>query len=234
MTRDEYLLCRILVADTGRVAPAEGVEFYRAAGLSEEQLDDYVRAFGFFGRFVTPLPESYRRLTDGHHVSTGNTRWEVVTGSGHSPRHASFFDAERNLLIAGDQVLPTISPNVGVWPTEPLANPLAEWLDSLKKIKSRVPEDVLVLPSHGKPFRGAHDRLDALIEEHETRLERLLECCRTPVRVVDTFSTIFKSEIKNNNRIMAVGESMSHLNYLIDRGDVAVELKDGVKWFLQV
>ena len=58
----------------------------------------------------------------------------------------------KKLLIAGDQLLPTITSNVGVFPTEPYANPLEDWLDSCKKLKNIVSEDALVLPSHGRPF----------------------------------------------------------------------------------
>ena len=182
MARDEYLLCRVLVADTGKPAPPEGVSFYRAAGFGPEELDHYTENFGAFGRVVSPLPESYRRLRDGLELTIGETRWQVIVGRGHSPEHACLYDPHRRLLISGDQILPTISSNVSVWPTEPTANPLDLWFASLARLRAELPADVLVLPAHGQPFRGAHTRLEQLAAEHEEGLARLRELCRDPRR----------------------------------------------------
>ena len=231
ITRDEYMLCRILVGDTGKPAPEEGIRFYRSAGFDDHAIGRYKKAFGMYGRYVTPMPESFKRLKDGDTIALGEAEWRVITGGGHSPEHASLYDAERNILISGDQLLPTISSIVGVWPTEPRANPLAEWFKGLRNLRKQVPEDVLVLPAHGRPFRGAHQRIDALITEHEDRLTALHEACREPQRVVDTFGKLFKSEINDGNRIMATGEALSHMHYLIANGDMAFETKDEVTWY---
>ena len=232
MAREEYLLCRILVADTGSIAPTEGIRFYRAAGFPEEALERYMQMFGFFGKYVAPLPETYRRLIDGEKMVFAGHEWEVVVGRGHSLEHACLFDAERNLFISGDQLLPTISSNVSVYPTEPLANPLRDWLDSLQQLKERLPEDVLVLPAHGKPFRGAHGRLDELIKEHTDGLDALHALCAEPRRAVDVFPALFKGRISDSNMIMATGESISHLNYLVAAGEIKVDSdNDGVLWY---
>ncbi len=232
MTRDEYMLCRILVADTGRSAPDEGVRFYAGAGFSSEQLAHYRKSFGMFGKFVHPLPESYKRMSDGDALSFGGSLWEIIIGNGHSPEHACLYDADRNILIAGDQLLPTISPNVSVWPTEPLANPLKDWFASLEKLKSRLPADVLVLPAHGKPFRGAHYRLEQLAKDHTDRLDSLLQICKEPMRVVDVFPSLYKATINDGNRIMATGEAVSHLNYLCESGVMSAETdSDHVTWY---
>ena len=232
MTRDEYLLARILVADTGRPAPEEGDRFYRGAGFEEDQMDFYHRMFGMFGKYVHELPESYHRMREGDTIVIGERDWEVIVGRGHSPEHACLFSAESNLLISGDQLLPTISSNVSVFPTEPEANPLRDWLESLQLLKDRTPEDVLVLPAHGKPFRGAHHRLDALIAEHLDGLQKLENICQEPRRVVDTFPALFKSKIDNRNLIMATGESIAHLNYLLQQERITVSRDDdGVNWY---
>jgi glyoxylase-like metal-dependent hydrolase (beta-lactamase superfamily II) len=232
MTRDEYLLCRVLVADTGRAAPEEGVNFYHAAGFPPAALHRYQEMFGMFGKYVAEMPESYKRLKEGDRLDFAGNTWEVLVGRGHSPEHACFFDADRNLFVAGDQLLPTISSNVSVYPTEPKADPLRDWLESLRMLKTRLPEDVLVFPAHGKPFRGAHGRLDALVQEHLDGLDALLELCTQPRRALDTFPALFKSEISGSNLILATGESIAHLNYLVEEGELAVEPDgDGVNWY---
>ncbi|NNF40451.1 MAG: MBL fold metallo-hydrolase [Woeseiaceae bacterium] len=223
MTRDEYMLCRILIADTGRSAPEEGVRFYASAGFSAADIASYKSRFGLFGKFVHDLPEAYKRMSDGDVLAFGESRWEVLVGNGHSPEHACLYDAEQNIFIAGDQLLPAISSNISVWPTEPLANPLKDWFDSLSKLRERLPEDVLVLPAHGKPFRGAHARLQQLRRDHEERLSCLLDTCTEPMRVVDLFSSLYKTTIDDGNRIMATGEAIAHLNYLCDKGDMLAE-----------
>ena len=235
MTREEYLLCRVLTADTGRHAPEAGVDFYRAAGFPEHALDRYQKMFGMFGKFVAELPETYTRLRDRERLDIGGRCWEVIVGRGHSPEHACLACHEDGLLISGDQLLPTISSNVSVFPTEPLADPLAEWLTSLKALKARVAEDVVVLPAHGRPFRGAHERLDELVREHESGLRALLRRLDEPRRAVDVFPALFKSPIKDGNLIMATGESVAHLNYLINQGAATRERDDdGVHWYRAV
>jgi glyoxylase-like metal-dependent hydrolase (beta-lactamase superfamily II) len=232
MTREEYLLCRVLVADTGKPAPPEGVRFYRAAGFDAGALDRYVENFGMFGRVVAPLPESYRRLQEGDLLQIGEHTWEIVVGRGHSPEHACLLCRELRLVIAGDQLLPTISSNVSVYPTEPAANPLSYWFESLHRLRAILPPDLLVLPAHGNPFTGAHRRLEELIDEHETGLARLRELGREPRRAVDVFPALFKARINDRNLIMAAGEAVSHLNYLLERGEFEVSQDtSGVNWY---
>ncbi|MCW8926175.1 MAG: MBL fold metallo-hydrolase [Xanthomonadales bacterium] len=232
MTREEYLLCRILVADTGQPAPEEGKRFYRAAGFSERQLSRYTKHFGSFGQVVSDLPQAYFRLHDGMELDIGTNRWRVIIGNGHSLEHACLYCEELNVLISGDQVLPTISSNVGVWPTEPGASPLADWFASLRHLMQVLPDDVLVLPSHGKPFRGVKHRLNELIAEHEDCLEKLRELCREPRRAVDIFPVLFKGEVNEDNLIMAVSEAIAHLNYLLHEGEISVDTNgDGVHWY---
>ena len=136
------------------------------------------------------------------------------------------------MLISGDQILPTISSNVSVYPTEPAANPLAFWLESLHRLKQDLPEDILVLPAHGKPFRGAHIRLDELILEHQTGLDKLRDLCTEPKRALDVFPALFRSRITDNNLIMATGEAIAHLHYLWYRDELTIDSDDqGVKWY---
>lgn len=232
MTRDEYLLCRLLVSDTGLPAPHEGRRFYQSAGFSKQNMDRYVDMFGSFGKVVAPLPQSYHRLHEQRPLKIGSQQWEVITGHGHSPEHACLYCPALNVLISGDQILPTISSNVSVFPTEPTANPLAGWFESLHRLKGILPDDVLVLPAHGKPFRGVKGRLDALIEEHESGLENLRELCRVPKRAVDVFPALFKSDITDNNLIMATGEAIAHLSYLFYQGEMEFDKDaEGTRWY---
>ena len=223
MSRSDYLMCRMLVSDTGREAPEEGKSLYKSAGFTEDQLDSYTERFGGFGSVISKIPDSYNRLKDFDKITIGNLEWEIVVGSGHCPEHICLYNKELKLFISGDQVLPKITSNVSVFPTEPHSNPLEDWLESCRYIKERVPNDVLVLPSHNEPFRGLHERLDHLISGHEKSLSRLVDFCKEPKRAVDVFSVLFKRKITRDVLLMATGESIAHLNCLKARGLIISE-----------
>jgi glyoxylase-like metal-dependent hydrolase (beta-lactamase superfamily II) len=232
MTRLEYLQCRMLSADTGREAPQDAIDFYRAAGWDDEALDNYKAKFGGFGKAIYQLPDSFHRIQDGDEIQIGEHLWRVVVGSGHSPEHACLYCPELKLLISGDQVLPRISSNVSVFPTEPDGDPLTDWLVSLERIKRLVPDDVLVLPAHNDPFIGLHARLDHLIRGHERGLDRLEKLLAEPKRAIDVFGALFARKIGPDLLGMATGESLAHLNCLLGRGRAVAETDaDGVVWW---
>jgi glyoxylase-like metal-dependent hydrolase (beta-lactamase superfamily II) len=235
ITRLEYLMCRVMAADTGREAPGEGLAFYRAAGWDQEALDTYKARFGGFGRNLHALPDSYRRIVDGEEIEIGGRPWRVVVGSGHSPEHACLHSPDLKVMISGDQVLPRISSNVSVFPTEPDGDPLADWLTSLAAIKLRIDDEALVLPSHNDPFFGLHARLDHLIGGHLRSLRRLKGLLAERRRVVDVFGVLFKRTISPELLGMATGEAVAHLNYLMHRGEARRTPDDrGVNWYQAV
>ena len=232
ITRTEFLMCRNLVSDTGHEAPNEALRFYRAAGFPEDILESYRTRFGGFGHGVYKLPSSYHRIVEGEAIAIGANKWQVVGGNGHSPEHACLWCPELNVFISGDQILPKISSNVSVHPTEPEANSLQDWLDSCAKLKTIVPDDALVLPAHNEPFRKAPLRLQALIDDHEDGLEKLYALCAEPKRAVDVFPALFRSRITQGVFGMATGESLAHLNCLRARGRMRRTAdKDGIDWY---
>jgi len=223
----------MLIADTGREAPEAGTAFYRESGWTEDQIETYKSRFGGFGRGVSRLPDAYRRLEDGDGFEMAGRKWQVITGHGHSPEHSCLFCPELNVVISGDQLLPRISSNVSVFPTEPNANPLQDWLESCEKLKDELPDDVLVLPAHNEPFTGAHVRLDHLIKGHGIALKRLKQRLeQEPRRVVDIFPAIFGRRIGDDVISMATGEAVAHLNYLLADGDAnRLVDADGIAWY---
>jgi glyoxylase-like metal-dependent hydrolase (beta-lactamase superfamily II) len=235
ITRLEFVTCRSLVADTGREAPRDGLVFFKAAGWEDEAIENYRVRFGDFGRVMQALPDSFHRLTDGDEIPIGEHVWRVVVGSGHSPEHACLYCPDLKLMISGDQVLPRISSNVSVFPTEPDGDPLRDWLSSLARIKARVPDEALVLPAHNDPFYGLHARLDHLIAGHERGLARLRQLIAEPKRAVDVFPVLFRRTIDSSVLGMATGESLAHLNCLIGRGQAVRERdENGVDWYRAV
>jgi glyoxylase-like metal-dependent hydrolase (beta-lactamase superfamily II) len=235
MTREEFLMCRAMAADTGRDAPEVAIRFYRSAGFDEAQLEAYRSVFGNFGRFIHPLPDSYRRLVDGETLRIDDRYWEVVVGGGHSPEHAALYCPALKLMISGDQVLPKISSNISVFPTEPEGDPLREWLNSCAGLRERLPDDLLVLPAHETPFYGLHVRLTQLIEGHERGLDALYDHLAEPRRAVECYAPLFDTRIGPDNSLFAIGETLAHLNCLLGRRRIARERGgDGVQRYRQL
>ncbi|MFN3228667.1 MAG: MBL fold metallo-hydrolase [Asticcacaulis sp.] len=235
MSRSEYLTARMLMGQTGASVPDAHAAFYQAAGWSEAQLSAWRQGYGQFSRGVAPLPDQYHRLQDGQGLTIGQGAWTVITGGGHSPEHVCLYRASDGLLIGGDQVLPHISSNVSLWPTEPEADPLGEWLDSLMRLPERVADTALVLPSHGLPFVGLKARSEALIRGHHRRLARIWSAIETPARATDTFEAVFRRTIRDGELSLATGEVLAHLQYLVKQG-LALACRDGsgVSWWSRV
>ncbi len=235
MSREEFLMCRAMASDTGREAPDVALRFYQRAGYNEEQLERYRKKFGNFGRAISPLPDSFIRLTDRETITIGDRYWQVIVGRGHSPEHACLYCPGLKLLISGDQVLPRITPNVSVFPTEPEGDPLNEWMGTNARIRDLLPDDLLVLPAHEAPFYGLHVRLSQVIEGHKRDLAKLFAHLEEPRRAVDCFPALFNREIGEGSLGFATGETMAHLNCLIARRQVSRELDDdGVYWYRQI
>jgi glyoxylase-like metal-dependent hydrolase (beta-lactamase superfamily II) len=122
-------------------------------------------------------------------------------------------------MIAGDMVLPRISTNVSVRPVEPEGNPLARFLESLSRF-SALPQDTLVLPSHGLPFRGMHARLEQLQQHHAERLGELRAACAESRCARELVPVLFRRPLDDRGWYFAMGECIAHLNFLMHAGQV--------------
>jgi glyoxylase-like metal-dependent hydrolase (beta-lactamase superfamily II) len=175
------------------------------------------------------VPHRFNRLSDGTEMTIGGHRWRVIVGRGHAPEHACFYSDDLDILIAGDQVLPKISPNVSLWPQEPDADPLALFLASLEKIKGAVPASALVLPSHGLPFHGLHTRIDQLTSHHAARLAELEAACAEPRTCAEIVPVLFRRKLDAHQIGFAIGETLAHLQYLVNKDRMSrAERADGV------
>jgi glyoxylase-like metal-dependent hydrolase (beta-lactamase superfamily II) len=217
ITRTEYLLARVLTLDTADAPPDAVVDFYRRAGWPDEAVERLkTTSWGRFSRAVSRLPSGFRRMADGDVLHIGGRDWRVVVGRGHAPEHACLVSND-GLMISGDQVLPRITSNVSVYPTEPEADPLGDWLDSIEALR-RLDADLFVLPAHNEPFRGLHVRLDQLADDHARKLSGLQAFLSEPRTAFECFKVMFGRAIGPNDIMMATGETIAHLHYLERRG----------------
>jgi glyoxylase-like metal-dependent hydrolase (beta-lactamase superfamily II) len=147
MSYGEYYTLRTLATEQISELPWQHVEFFRQCGFPEMGLEEIKSILRFSSRLVSPPPAAFHRLRDGATLTIGHRRWQLLRGEGHVAEHMLLHCAEDGLLIAGDQLLPRITSNLSVMPSEPQANLLADWLASLERL-SKLPPDTLILPAH--------------------------------------------------------------------------------------
>ena len=191
------------------------LDYYKKCGYDKESLQHFIERIEYRKSLVSKLNKSFKHIKDQEMLNLSDGEWKIIVAKGHSPEHACLYSEKKNIFICGDILLPRITPNVSVNPANPDSNPLRDWLESLEKIKQSIPHDVLVLPSHGYPYQGAHRRIEAIVNNHHEKLERIYQYIDEPKSVTELFPVLFDSKINQHTLVLAVGETMSHLNYLV-------------------
>ncbi|TFW07123.1 MBL fold metallo-hydrolase [Oxalobacteraceae bacterium OM1] len=214
MSTGEYGFARMMSAALPGVDGTAMLPHFRRHGLTDPvMLEKLEGRRSYYPTLVPAVPASYHRLQDGQAFRIGEHEWRVVTGFGHSPEHVALHCGALGLLISGDMVLPRISTNVSVFAIEPEANPVQLYLDSLRKFAD-LPADTLVLPSHGKPFRGLHTRIQQLNDHHRDRLAEVVAACGTPQSAADIVPVMFRRPLDAHQLTFALGEALAHLHKL--------------------
>ena len=213
MTAGEYLTAHAVFHEMGGHGTAPMLSQFRAHGLDQTRLAALEKRANSYARGVPSLPQTYFRMFDGDRVTIGEKLWQIRVGYGHSPEHASLYCADAGVLISGDMLLPKISTNISVFAVTPGADSLAQYLDSLDRYRE-LPDETLVLPSHGQPFVGIHNRVAAQHAHHEERLRVLEDACAEPRSAADLLATLFPRELDTHQVMFAMGEAIAHLNRL--------------------
>lgn len=232
MTRVAWLTARMLTLDEQDRPNAETLAFWRSAGMDPDILAARAAERPFnFADICTPMPLGFTRLSHGAAIRIGGRRWTIRFGQGHAPDHATFWCDDDALVIGGDQLLATISPNLGVYATEPDADPVGEWLDSCRALAPHARDGQLVLPGHKLPYRGLPDRMRQLIENHHGALARLRDhLALEPRTAAECFQPLFGREIDGSAYGLALVESVAHLNHLHRAGAVTRTRRGDGAW----
>ncbi len=231
MTRTAWLYARMLVLDVQERPTAEQTLFWRSAGMDPDLLAKRSgeRPYNFIDA-VAPMPLGFTRLSEGDVITAGGRKWLVRLGSGHAPDHATLWSMDAEVILGGDQLLPNISANIGVYPTEPDANPLQDWLTSTDRFKSFATDEQLVLPGHKLPFYGLPFRLKQMVANHQNALDRLRAHLALPSTAVGCFQPLFRRDIGAAEYGLALVEAVAHLNYLLQRDEVLRSMGPDGAW----
>lgn len=233
MSETEYLTALVLHLDPEALEAETYREFYESNGLDEETTQAVMTRGHRYLKMLSGLPKTFRRVIAGERLRIGGRDFHVLTGGGHSPEQLMLHLAEANMFLSADQVLPRISPNVAVLPRDPEGDPLGIFLRSLRAVRKRLPEDVLVLPGHDLPFTGLHKRVEAMLQHHEDRCAELVNACRSePHSAAELVPKIFHRPLDAHQTGFAFGETLAHVNYLARRGRLRLaDSKDDIRRF---
>ena len=229
----DWNAARIASQSTTGFGGDDAAAFFGEHGLVDPDAIAKVRGRGgYYASMVPQVPRRYRRLMDGQVLRIGAHDWRCHAGYGHAPEHISLHCPALGLLISGDMVLPRISTNVSVIDIEPEADPLPLFLASVERMRA-LPADTLVLPSHGKPFRGLHERVRQLIAHHDRHFDEVVAACREkPCSASDLLPVLFHRKLDLHQTTFAMGEAVAHLHALAGMGRLRGHLDaDGIRRF---
>ena len=218
-TQGEYLTAHAVRSSSAGYTSDAVLSVFKKNGLDDERLRGMaaIRGNSRYTALVPEFPHSYRRIIEEDVVRIGGRDWKAIIGHGHAPEHLSLYCRELNTLIAGDMLLSTISTNVSVWSIDPEGDPLRLFLNSIARYRD-LPEDVLVLPSHGKPFRGARTRVEQLEKHHAARFADLKGSLKEPKSAAELLGVLFRRPLDAHQTFFAMGEAIAHLHYLYYAG----------------
>ena len=235
MTRTAWLFARMLSLDVQDRPAEETVAYYKGAGMDPEVLAKRMDERPFnFADALHPLPLGFTQIREATRLRIGERNGTVRLGGGHAPDHATLWSDDDDVVIGGDQLLPSISPNLGVYATEPEADPVSDWLESCSRLSAFASEAQLVLPGHKKPFTGLPTRLEQLIHNHHGALERLRAHLVEPRTAVECFRPLFKREIGGGEYGLALVEAMAHCLHLWHLGEVRRTRRADGAWLWQM
>jgi glyoxylase-like metal-dependent hydrolase (beta-lactamase superfamily II) len=230
MPRPEYLFSLALQYAPGDLGADVHRPFYHRHGLSKPVTEAVLSRGHEYLRRTTGVPTTYHRIKHGDELPIGGRRFQVLTGGGHALEQAMLSLPGERLFLAADQVIARISPNVSVHAMEPDLDALGIYLRSLSDLRNVVANDVLVLPGHGLPFHGLHERIDELLAHHEQRCDAIEAACRPlPLSVADIVPLVFHRELDEHQTGFAFGEVLAHVNHMLGRGQLVLETgRDGI------
>ena len=175
-------------------------------------------------------------IEDGARLTLGRRTVKALATPGHTRGHMCFADDANGLLFAGDHVLPHITPSIG-FETVQSHLPLGDYLDSLRRVRSRA--DAVLLPAHGPSGANVHARVDELLSHHEERLRRCgdavasgaLTAYEVATRLPWTRRERALPDLAPFYQVMAVRETVAHLDVLCVQGRLTcVEHEGGFRY----
>lgn len=168
-------------------------------------------------------------IAEGDALSVGKYTWRCVETPGHTPGHLCLYDVDNRILVSGDHILGTITPNISGWVEGP--DPLGDFLKSLDKVAAY--EVDATLPAHRGVIRDHRGRIAELKAHHRARMQEALGILargpRTAYQVASEMTWSIDAASWDDFPVpqqwFATGEALSHLLHLERMGRVGRDSK---------
>lgn len=200
--------------------------YYAPCGIEREQAVRLHGIYTFFGSF--DVPETIIPIHEGDTLASDLGDWNIITSGGHSPGQCMLYQAGRRLLLSADVVLPDVVSTIGISPWSIEEDPLGSDLVTYDTLHV-LPEETLVLPSHGLPFHGLHPRIDAIAEYWCDYLQQIEAECHQPI----TISALLASRGKDNpiNQAISLSKIKAAVVYLLAEKRISMQIDAGVEYY---
>lgn len=208
-------------------------ELYLREGMTPGELELLARKNP--ARIYAPaeLPE-FTTVRDGDVLEYGGHRLEVLVVPGHTPGNTVLYLREKKLMFLGDHVLFNITPNIIAWLE--LENALKQYCDNLRRVREYDVE--IPLPAHRAVTCTMQERIDQILAHHRRRLAEAVEivrehpgsnACQIAARMTWNIRTSSNrwEDFPIGQKWFAVGEVLSHMEYLMAEGRVLRRTEDG-------
>lgn len=196
-------------------------DFYHLHGMPQEISTQMIFHLQEFNTWVSPKPNvSY--LSDGEMIKIGDLLYKAILTPGHSDGHLCFYQPEHKILFVGDHILPKITPNISLWPKGTDRNPLKHFIESLNKIKNL--DIQIAYPSHKSVLSDVHQRIDELLNHHKERLDQITQWIGEKTTAYQICEQMFGRNLSVHQLRFAMAETLAHLVYLEEIGNIKPEV----------
>lgn len=186
--------------------------------------------------FEAPFRD-YIPVGEGEEFAYGDHKFKTIFTPGHSPGHMCLYDEENKILLTGDHVLFSITPNISRWGGVP--DSLGDYVNSLMKIRDLEVEHLLT--AHREVTGTLAERVDEIIEHHGARVRETLDVLdqhpgMTAYEIAGYMNWNIRYEgdwanFPRTQKSFAVSEICAHLDYLTNRERAAKEEVNGVEYY---
>ena len=145
------------------------------------------------------------------------TSFRVFHAPGHYP--GKVCNKLGHIVFTADRVLSHITPNQSPGFITRYTG-LSHYFESLKRVRA-IPGIRLALGGHEDPMEDLRGRIDQTLAFHDSRLDKTLALCSEPRTVAEVALGLF-GERKDYHALLAILEAGAHMEYLYERGQLAV------------
>jgi glyoxylase-like metal-dependent hydrolase (beta-lactamase superfamily II) len=202
--------------------------FFLGQGLPQQAMDNLIKIMAAFRKATVPFRVD-RHLEPGR-VALGERTLEVIGAPGHTSGQMCFYLPDEGVLLAGDHVLPDITPNLSPDIFRLDYRPLRSFLESLGRIRDLPAR--MVYPAHGDPFPDLKKRVDEIREHHAERSQLIIGALRGREKTAfEVSGDIFGRDLPEFDQFLALNETYVHVVELLDSGAVSMEERGGLVFY---